>query len=383
MKCTLKTVASQPSWVIRSKAVELTVTQLGGHMAPVTFYRDSKKPVQPYYINPWHSEGLKIDEPVIVPLRGDLFCMPFGANVAPYRGEKHPVHGETACNKWRLVDAGKCGGITTLTLSIKTKLRPGKATKRLSMVDGQNVIYCQHVLEGFSGAMSLGHHPTLAMPAKLQTVRIVTSPIRYGMTNPAPSGDPAEGSYYSLAVNKRFRSLKRVPLIWQDQPVGDCTTFPTRVGYTDILAVFNKPSRRPAWTTAAFEEQGYMWFSLKDAQVLPTTLLWISNRGRHGLPWNGRNCCLGLEDICGYFAEGIAPSLRENCLTKDGIATAIKFSPKKATVINHIQGVAKIPRGFGKVRTAKFATGKVTFVSATGKKMAVALRHSFLQTGKL
>ena len=70
----LATVASQLSWVIGNDEVELAVTQLGGHMAPVTFCRASGMPIQPYYINPWHDE--KPDElpaPVLKPLRGDFF----------------------------------------------------------------------------------------------------------------------------------------------------------------------------------------------------------------------------------------------------------------------------------------------------------------------
>lgn len=104
MKPSVKTIASQPSWVIRNGQVELAVTQLGGHMAPVTFFRDRSRPIQPYWINPWHAEAKPIDEPVLVPARGDFFCAPFGANAAAFRGEKHPCHGETATARWRLVE---------------------------------------------------------------------------------------------------------------------------------------------------------------------------------------------------------------------------------------------------------------------------------------
>ena len=95
MKATVKTIAGQPCWVAANETVELAVTRLGGHMAPVTFYRGTRKPVRPYYISPWQGEGLKIDEPVLVPLRGDFFCMPFGVG-GTYRGEQYAVHGPPA-----------------------------------------------------------------------------------------------------------------------------------------------------------------------------------------------------------------------------------------------------------------------------------------------
>ena len=75
MKAIVKTIASQPSWVIRNSDVELAVTQLGGHMGPVKFYRRSRSPVQPYYISPWQGQDCQIDEAVLVPLRGDPFCL--------------------------------------------------------------------------------------------------------------------------------------------------------------------------------------------------------------------------------------------------------------------------------------------------------------------
>ena len=54
-----RVIHSQSSWVIASPQVELAVTKLGAHMAPVTFFRDTAKPVPPYHISPWQDEGLK------------------------------------------------------------------------------------------------------------------------------------------------------------------------------------------------------------------------------------------------------------------------------------------------------------------------------------
>lgn len=78
MRVETRRIHSQPSWLIRNDEVELAVTQLGGHMAPVTFYRASRRPVQPYYISPWQDERVRVPAPVLRPLRGDFFCLPFG-----------------------------------------------------------------------------------------------------------------------------------------------------------------------------------------------------------------------------------------------------------------------------------------------------------------
>ncbi len=383
MKPIVKTIASQLSWVVRNDQVELAVTQRGGHMAPVTFLRKSSSPIQPYYISPWQNEALKIPEPALVPLRGDFLCAPFGANAEPYRGEKHPLHGEPAGSKWKLQAVERSKPLTCLTLTMQTRIRTGQVTRRLMLLDGQNVVYTQETFQGYSGAMPAGHHATLALPDEPRTVHIATSSIRFGMTNPAPIGDPATGAYQALAIHKRFSNLRLVPVLWPKEGHDDGTTYPARKGFCDLLGVFNKLTATPAWTTATFETEGFLWFSLKDPTVLPTTLLWISNHGRYGSPWNGRNRCLGLEDVCGFFADGLAASVRPNVLSRQGIPTALKFSKARPTVIRYIQGVVKVPRGFGHVRSARFTVGKVTFSSVTGKKVVAQVCNAFLKSGQL
>jgi hypothetical protein len=382
MKAKQKVVAGHPAWVIANKQVKLAVTRLGGHMAPVTFCRDTDKPVRPYYVSPWQEEGLEIDDPVLVPLRGDFFCLPFGAP-STYRGESYVCHGETATAKWKCKGVKADGDVTRLTMTMKTKVPPGKVTKRLQLVDGHNAVYVQHVLAGYSGRVSLGHHATLAVGEKEGSIRVATSPFRLGMTNPGVVGDPAERQYQSLAIGERFTSLTKVPLLWKAPATADCTRFPARTGFTDLLAVFPKPEEGPAWTAATVEDEGFLWFSLKDPGVLPATILWVSNRGRHNAPWNGRNRCLGLEDVCGYFANGLADSARKNLLTEAGIATTVRLSKKAPTTVNYIEGVVKVPKGFECVRTASFAPGEVTFTSVTDKTVTAKVKHEFLGSGEV
>lgn len=382
MKPVVKTIASQPSWVIRNDAVELSVTQLGGHMSPVTFYRSAGLPVQPYYISPWQDEGLDIDEPVLVPLRGDFFCMPFGAG-STHRGQSHVSHGESATKKWSFAGLEKKGAVTTLSLSMKTTAIPGKTTKNLSLVDGQNVVYSQHVLEGYAGKFPLGHHATLAMPEDPKTVHLATSSYRFGRTYPVPPGNPAAGEYYSVDPGKTFDDLTRVPMSWKDPAYGNFLDMPDRKGFVDLAAVFHEVSSRPAWTTAVFEKQEFLWFSLKDSRMLPSLIFWVENHGRHTEPWGGRNNCLGLEDVCAYFAMGLADSVKTNSLNREGVVTAVELTPKLPTRVNYIQGVVRVPRGFLRVREVHFAPGSVTFLSVTGKRVAAAVNHEFITTGTL
>ena len=81
---------SQSGWCLSNDKVEVFVTKNGGHMAPVLFCKDSSKSIQPYYISPWQNEHIEVPHPPDTPLgalRGDFFCMPFGANINPYKGD--------------------------------------------------------------------------------------------------------------------------------------------------------------------------------------------------------------------------------------------------------------------------------------------------------
>lgn len=382
-----RTIHSQPSFVVSTPQVELAVTELGGHMAPVTFFRSSAKPVRPYHVSPWQDEKPSaMPAPVLNALRGDFFCMPFGGNSDLLAGEKHPPHGEIVGEKWKYVGTTKSADVTTLTMSIETRVRRGEVTKELSLVADQNVVYSRHIINGFTGNVPLGHHATLAMPDKAGSVRLASSAFRLGMTYPGIFSDPKQREYQSLLPGARWTTLAKVPVAWKGEPDADLTRLPARQGHADLVQVVNEPwekTKGPAWMTATFTDAGYLWFSLKDADVLNSTVFWIENRGRHGHPWNGRNNCLGLEDVTSFFADGLKASTSDNILNKEGVATSVKLEGTKPTIVYYIQGVVKIPDGFEMVKSLEFAPGEVTFLSTTGKQVTTKVRHAFLKTGKL
>jgi len=120
-----------------------------------------------------------------------------------------------------------------------------------------------------------------------------------------------------------------------------------------------------------------------DPTILASTVFWMENHGRHGHPWNGRNNCLGLEDVTSHFADGLAPSLAENVLSKQGVPTTVELKGNEPTVVNYIQGVARIPADFDRVATIEFGTGELTLVSPDGKRITVPVNHQFTKTGKM
>jgi len=309
-------IHSQPSWVIANDEVELAITKLGAHMAPVTFFRTGKRPVRPYYISPWQDENVCVPAPVLGPLRGDFFCLPFGGNAKSFRGEKHPPHGEACGNPWSLEGCESRGRVVTLKLDFETSARPGRIRRELSLVEGNNVVYSRTLVTGFAGPAPISHHAILAVPQRERTMLCSCSPFWRGCTYPVDFGSPAVGEYQSLAPGKTFRDLAKVPSIFRGRPAEDCTAFPTRPGFCDLVQVFERPAKRKSnclsWVTVVNTEEGWLWFALKDSRQMPGRTFWMENRGRHNPPWNGRNACLGIEDGCMYFDLGLV----ESCETK-------------------------------------------------------------------
>lgn len=377
---TKQLVYGQPSWRLAATGVEAFVTELGGHLGPVTFRRQGK-PLQPYSITPWWNEKADPAMPNILQvLRGDFFCLPFGGNATSYKGEKHPVHGETSNARWRFQALQSADDRHCLHLSLRTKVRPGLVDKRIWLIDGHDAVYSQHVLSGMRGPMNLGHHAMLKFPEAPGSGRLSTSRFVYGQVFPQPFECPEKGGYSFLKQGAKFRSLAKVPTITGQHT--DLTHYPARRGFEDLVMIVSDATLPFAWTAVTFPKERYVWFALKNPRVLRQTIFWLSNGGRYYAPWNGRHTAvLGLEEVTSYFHTGLAESARENPLSRRGIPTHLALNPAEPTVIPYIMGVARIPAGFDRVAAIRPVRGKpaIRLESGGGRSAEAVVDLGFLE----
>lgn len=378
-KAHLSEVLGQASWILQTSGVEAAITRQAGHLAPVRF-RIGNRWVEPFAIAPWAKERTDPSLPQVARvMRGDFFCMPFGDNEKPYKGEEYPPHGETANGKWRFESSTR----RHIHLSMRTSVRPGRVDKVIQLVPGHTAVYSQHVISGMRGPMPLGHHPILRVPEGV-TGRVSMSPFRFGQVFPGVFENPAKGGYSLLEAAARFSSLESVPQI--DGKWSDLSVYPAREGYEDLVLLASDPDLQFAWTALTLPEEHYVWFSLKDPRVLPATVLWMSNGGRHYAPWNGRHRrTIGLEEIAGNFHYGLADSAARNSLNRAGVATCVKLNPLKPLAVNYIMAVAEIPKGFDIVESIlPSVDGKSILVrSKSGKTLSSELDLSFLSEGPI
>ena len=380
MKAHTRLVLGQPSWRLASDQVEAFVTQLGGHLGPVTFDREERK-IQPYAVAPWAEEETDASLPTILKvLRGDFFCLPFGGNATAFAGERHPVHGETANATWAFQNLTTIGGVTSLHLSLQTRPRKGQVDKRISLVDGHQAVYCQHVMSGMSGPMSFGHHAMLKFPDRQASGLVSTSRFVYGQVFPEPSERPEARGYSFLKPGATFTTLDNVPTITGEST--DLSRFPARRGYEDIAMIVNEPDVPFAWTAVSFPLERYVWFALKDPKVLRETVFWFSNGGRHYPPWNGRHVnVLGLEEVTSYFHPGLAESVHPNPISEMGYPTCAHLNRERPLVVNYIMGLIRTPAGFNRVVeiTASETNDAVVLRCEKNKTVSVALDATFLR----
>ena len=368
----LPVIHGQPSWPLRSSHVHAHLTRLGGHLGPVQF-RLGRRTVAPLSVAPWAEETLPRGMPALLQaLRGDFFCAPFGGNGTPWRGERHPPHGETANAVWRLEELEHGDDAVTLRARLDLKVRSGRVTKTIVLPEGSPVVAQRHEIAGARGPLSVGHHAMLRFPEEPGSGLIGTSPFVRGQVLPTPFEDPAQRGYSSLRPGAEFTSLAEVPLA--NGGTADLSVYPARRGFDDLVMITADPELPFAWNAVTFPGQRYVWFALRDPRVLRHTIFWISNGGRHYAPWNGRHTgVLGLEDTTSYFHYGQAESAGANPLRRLGLPTTLTLDPRRPMTVRTLMGVAEVPVRFGRVARIEPAPGGIVLVSAEGKRVAAAV----------
>lgn len=380
MAAKVKIVQGQPSWSIQSSLVAAHVTCAGGHLGPVIFQLRGRK-IAPLSVAPWAMEHHTPELPTVLRvLRGDFFCLPFGGNQTTYRGEHHPIHGETANARWQYIGTTSGKERHTLHLRLATQIRPGIVDKYITLIDGQTMVYQNHIISGMRGPMTMGHHAMLRFPDVEASGIISTSRFIFGQAFTEPLERPENKGYSILEPGACFDRLDQVPML--TGKMTDVSRYPARRGFEDLVLVAADPSQTLAWSAVTFPRQHYVWFALKNSKLLPATILWISNGGRHYEPWNGQhNNVMGLEEVCGYFHWGLTESIRSNPLSRRKIPTFVTLRPNQPLAIPYAFGVAPIPRGFDRLIDIEILddSDAIMLRSESGKKVRVPCDYNFLQ----
>lgn len=375
------TILGQPSYLLRTSSVELAITQLGAMIGPVTFEPASRN-VQPYAIAPWALEApFAGHDPFMHALRGDFMCSSFGDNEEPFEGRRIPAHGDSVHATWTPLHSMSSERGVSLRVACALPSQGGRCELTTALVANQTLVYQRHDFSGIEGPINPGHHAMLKFPSRKGAGIVSFSPFVFAQTAIDAFSDGSMRS--SLADGAVISDLRSVAC--RDGSRTDLTRFPARDGCDDAAIVCADPSLPFAWSAVTFSEPGYVWFSLRNPRLLPSTLLWFSNGGGMAPPWNARHRgVLGLEDVIAYFGRGLAASAADNDLNARGIPTALWLDRDTALRIPYIQGVAWIPRNFDRVTAIEtLDPQRLRIRSASGCEVTVECFIGFLDSGLL
>ena len=286
---------------------------------------DQGRAIAPFHRAPWVGTG----EPMPVgaaahlsTLEGDFFCAPFGRSGM----DGADLHGWPANGDW-LVDPQNDPG--SLHAMLTQRVAGARVTKTLRLQDGHPFLYQSHGFHGGAGDLPMANHAMISLP---RGGLIRTSAKAMWRTPEAPpEADPARGrsalAYPHEAVDpRRFARA--------DGSVADLTRYPFVENSEEFVVGIEAPGHRLGWSAVTRPVEGDLFLSLRDARVLPHTMLWHSNGGRDYAPWSGRHrACLGVE-------EGAA-----GAMLGPGVPGSVSLRPDGVVTIRHVTGAIAWPSG--------------------------------------
>lgn len=314
----------------------------------------------PLHSAPWRSEAEVQDDPALPlvnkRLAGDFLCMPFG------RDDLHgfPIHGPSANSEWAVVEHD----VSVARFALKADILGAHVSKEVRLVGP--CLLQTHVVEGGAGEVTFAHHPMARMA---EGGRLSFSPKRAALTDPV--AQHAGRNLWALNQLRGDLHLDR-----EDGGQWDLGTYPAGHAVEDFCTLVEARGSRLGWTCLMRNAEDDMLLVLKDAQVMPVTMLWISNGGRDFPPWNSRHTgVLGIEDGCAMGGEGLAAAQRDNRLTAMGVPTVLPLGPRHA--IRHAMVSLPRPPGWSALRDVRLRDGTLTLEEAGGATVSVPFPEGY------
>jgi len=156
----------------------------------------------------------------------------------------------------------------------------------------------------------------------------------------------------------------------------DMRHYPAGHAVEDFAILVEARDARFGWTALMRAAEDDMLIVLKDARVMPITMLWISNGGRDFPPWNGRHTgVIGIEDGCALGGEGVKAARADNRLSALGVPTVLELGGHHA--IRH--AMMSLPRtpGWADISDITLAQGQITLTEAGGGQVSVPFDSGF------
>jgi len=321
--------------------VSLSIDLSVGHIAQLKI-RDGQRTLSPLHRASWVDDPDAVfpeaTPPNVKRLSGDFLCAPFGRNDV----EEGPSHGWPANSAWDHVETVRQDDRLTASFRLQRLVMGATVEKRITLIAGHPFIYQEHSFIGGAGAISAAHHVMVHMA---DGGDLAFSPKQAVQTPPeALETDPKRGRSV-LAYPAHTENLSAFPLA--NGGMADLTRYPVGECHEDFLTLAEAPARSLGWSVVSRIAEQDRIVVLKRPDVLPVTMLWMSNGGRDYAPWNGSHTgVLGIEDARAS-PLGHAASCADNDLTRSGIPTAFVLGKGKRITLRQVVGACGQQPGEG------------------------------------
>ena len=331
-------------WHLEWPHGSLNVHAKGGMLGGVSL-KSGNRHVQPFYEAPWIDDGTSEQPGLLGQLRSEFPCVPFGVPYSPetvvvdwQESVATPVaehdhlldasddllHGYACVGEWTLVQQSDLAIEIALEYPSASSIARVIRTVRADP-NGPAIDFSVAVEARKKTRRPIGVHPNLALPSMSGAFQIYPGRFRFGMVHPAGP----EPGVSRAAPGAIFDELDKVPLRAGGTAALD--RFPLAYDTEEIIQLCGVDGSVILTNGESQVAYRLTW----DSSVLPSLLLWVSNRGRSYSPWNSRNLCLGVEPVAGAFELGCRAGLAANPINERGIPTAVSLDPSQPLKIDY------------------------------------------------
>lgn len=307
---------------------EATIVTTSAMLTDATF-KLPNGPFKPFARAPWVG---RIDDPSITGhlrvLAGDFVGLPFGTGgrSAPTLPEwsslmtqpaNGTIHGPAAHDDWTIVSGDERS--VTLSLDYEAHSVVRKVERTITARENESALdFVLRIHARHKAPISAGLHPNFRLPEQPGRLELQLG-FQFGLTHP---GQTAPGD------SQEFRSLDAVP---KDGGHVDMSHIPLspRTDRNVQLCGVTTP------LTGIYLDEGAGFELDWDRDLLPTLMMWHTDGGITGEPWNGQFRAIGLEPLAAAFDLHTDVSTGPNPINRRGVKTWIDIDPAEPLEIRH------------------------------------------------
>lgn len=324
----------------------LQVHPRGGMFGPGTFLLSDGRQVSPFYVAPWWNEPESASlDGLMKTLRGEWPCVPFGFGMP--KESFPPDWQDVIDNSW--VDGPVHGYGSNHDWTFEPQSDPREVRLYIDYPADEDVARLERVIAADPDAAAIevglrifarkdcrvpvALHGCFAVPDAPGAVELVPGNYRQGLTHPTT----VEPGVDCFMPSQSFQNLDAVP--GRDGGVINAAQLPLDRSAEELLQLNDCDGHFDLLN----HKDGYQLRFDWDASLLPSVLLWYSNKGRQYAPWNGRCLSIGIEPTASAF--GLAPqtSVSENPIAQDGTRTWVECSAAQPVDIRYRISVSNLP----------------------------------------